>query len=93
MELNELRGKIDAIDREITRLFDERMQIAAEIAAYKRENNLPVLDAAREREKLCAIAESVRPEMREYTLNLYSAIFAQSRGYQEALNRAQEEVN
>lgn len=93
MELNELRGKIDAIDREITRLFDERMQIAAEIAAYKRENRLSVLDVAREREKLCAIAESVRPEMREYVLNLYSAIFALSRGYQEALNRAQEEVN
>ena len=93
MELNELRGKIDAIDREITRLFDERMRISAEIAAYKRENRLPVLDVAREREKLCAVAESVRPEMREYTQNLYSAIFALSRGYQEALNTTQEKVN
>ena len=87
MDLKELRVKIDAIDSEITRLFQERMDVVTGVADYKRANNLPVLDAARERDKLNAIAESVRPEMETYIRSLYSMIFELSRNYQSELNR------
>ena len=51
MELSDYRAQIDRIDAELLRLFAERMQTAAGIAAYKKSHGLPVLDAGREREK------------------------------------------
>ena len=51
MELSDYRKKLDEIDDEILRLFAERMEIAADIAAWKKERELPVLDARREKEK------------------------------------------
>ena len=52
MELSDYRNQIDHIDKELIRLFAERMDVAAEIAAYKKEHGLAVLDPARERAKL-----------------------------------------
>ena len=41
MDLTELRGQIDEIDDEIIKLFCRRMDIAAQVADYKKANNLP----------------------------------------------------
>ena len=56
MELSDYRQKLDGIDSRLLALFIERMEIVAEIAAWKRKNKLPVLDERREREKREAIA-------------------------------------
>ena len=50
MDLNELRLEIDKIDDELVSLFGQRMDIAARIADYKKENGLPILVPSRERE-------------------------------------------
>ena len=92
MELQELRTKIDEIDRELTKLFEARMDVAAGIAAYKREHNLPVLDAARERNKMAEIVETSRPDMQTYTQMLYNTVFELSRSYQTDLNREQSRL-
>ena len=47
-KLDQARSDINRIDAEMARLFEQRMQAAAEIAAYKQEHGLPVKDAARE---------------------------------------------
>ena len=85
MELSEYRARIDAIDEEIVRLFAERMEAAAGIAAYKREHNLPVLDQRREREKLLQIAEKTPEGLKDYAVSLYSLIFELSRSSQNRL--------
>ena len=72
MELSEYRNKLDSIDEEILRLFSERMNIAAEIASWKQENSLPVLDVRREKEKLQRIEEMSDPELSDYTFSLFS---------------------
>ena len=82
MDLNELRTKIDAIDEGLVHLFTQRMEIAAEIADYKKRNGLPILMPAREREKLQSVAELAGSEMSEYTRVLYSMLFELSRSYQ-----------
>lgn len=82
MELKELREKIDGIDRQLVELFADRMGIAAQIAAYKKENNLPVYVPAREREKLQEVARLAGPDMANYTRVLYSMLFELSRSYQ-----------
>ena len=42
MNLEELRLEIDKIDDQLIKLFEQRMDIAAKIGAYKKENGLPV---------------------------------------------------
>ncbi len=86
MELKELRGQIDSIDDELVKLFGQRMQVAAQIADYKKENNLPIFVPAREREKLLDVATKAGPEMDNYTRVLYSMLFELSRSYQSKRN-------
>ena len=38
--MQELRTQIDQIDDQIVQLFGQRMDVAAQIADYKKENNL-----------------------------------------------------
>lgn len=91
MEIKDLRTKIDAIDDDVIRLFSERMDVAAQIAKYKKENGLPVLDAQREREKLTEVLKKAG-DMGEYATLLYSIIFELSRAYQIKLLAKQTDV-
>ena len=86
MELQDLRAQIDAIDDTLVRLFGERMEIAAQIADYKKEHMLPILMPAREREKLQDVASKAAPNMANYTRVLYSMLFELSRSYQSKLS-------
>lgn len=47
-ELENLREKIDTIDREMIALFEKRMDVVCDIAKYKKKNNLPILNQGRE---------------------------------------------
>ena len=82
MDLQDYRKQIDEIDEQLVALFQKRMDVASGIAAYKKEHNIPVLDAGRERDKLNDVCSKVRPEMRNYTSVLYSSMFELSRSYQ-----------
>lgn len=84
MEINELRLKIDSLDKEIVKLLTERMGVSAEVAAYKTANGLPVLDKNREVALLEKIA-ALSGEMSDYTHEIYLEILKQSRAYQEKL--------
>lgn len=86
MDIQELRQKIDAIDEEMVRLFVARMDVAAQVAEYKKARDLPIMVPAREQEKLEDVARKAGPEMAEYTKALYKAIMELSRQYQKALN-------
>ncbi|MBQ3216501.1 MAG: chorismate mutase [Oscillospiraceae bacterium] len=83
MELKDYRKQIDTIDDEIVRLFQQRMDVAAQIAQFKQENNLPILQSAREREKLADVSGKAREDMQSYLRVLYSLLFELSRTYQE----------
>lgn len=85
MDIKDLRENIDTIDKKLTELFSERMDVAAKIAEYKREKGLPVLDPVREREKLSEISDMTPEELRDYSEILYSIIFELSRDYQSRI--------
>ena len=82
MDIQELRQKIDLIDDQLVSLFGQRMDIAAQIADYKKENKLPIYVPSRERIKLQDVAEKAGPDMANYTRVLYSMLFELSRSYQ-----------
>lgn len=82
MKLEEIRNEIDSIDKELVSLFIRRMNCAEQVAKYKKENNLPILDASRERALLNKISDLAGEEFEEYTRTLYSTILSLSRSYQ-----------
>ena len=92
MHIDNLREKIDSIDDELVRLFVERMEIARQVAEYKKENNLPIYVPAREREKLKDVATKAGEEMDDYIRSLYSMIFEISRSYQSKCNNQETEL-
>lgn len=46
--LDDLRNEIDIIDNELVMLFEKRMKTVLEVAEFKRQNHLPVLNESRE---------------------------------------------
>lgn len=92
MHIDDLREKIDSIDDELVRLFVERMEVAKEVAQYKKENNLPIYVPAREREKLQDVAKKAGQDMNDYIRSLYSMIFEISRSYQSKCNNQETEL-
>ena len=86
MNLTEIRKDIDKIDDELVRLFCARMNLSAQVADYKKVNNMPILVPARERAILQNVAEKAGPEMSNYARVLYSMLFELSRSYQSKRN-------
>ena len=82
MNLEDYRKQIDVIDKEIVEKLEQRMRTAENIAKYKKENHLDVLDALREREKLEEITEMASDDMASYTRILYNTIMEVSKDHQ-----------
>jgi chorismate mutase/prephenate dehydratase len=85
MDLEELRQRIDGIDNDFVRLFQQRLEVSAEIARYKKQNNLPIHDPARERQKLFDLTQNAEPGRESYITALYSLLFELSRAEQEKI--------
>ncbi|MBQ5711786.1 MAG: chorismate mutase, partial [Oscillospiraceae bacterium] len=79
MGLDELRNEIDMIDEQLVKLFCQRMEVSARVADYKKENDMPILVPARERQVLAGVAEKAGEEMGDYARVLYSMLFELSR--------------
>ena len=82
-DLLEIRGQINNIDDQIIALWKERMALSLEVAKYKKENRLPILDEQREKELLDRISSLAGEELKGYSRELYSEIMRISREYQE----------
>ena len=86
LDLQEIRGKLDQIDKTITELFEERMKLCADVAAFKIETGKAVYDGAREQEKLNAVRELTHSEFNgQAVTELFSQIMTISRRYQYQL--------
>jgi chorismate mutase / prephenate dehydratase len=88
-KLTEIRESIDATDDQILELFLKRMELCNDVATYKKENNVPVLDKGREREKLASVLEKVPSEMSAYTMALFETLFEVSKSDQSAKNNSE----
>lgn len=93
MDIKELRQQIDQIDDKLVQIFNERMNVAAQIAEVKRENDLPVLNTRREREILAEVAQKSQEDIANYTRVLYSLIFELSRSHQQKLISKDSELH
>ena len=82
MNLEECRKEIDSIDKELVTLFVRRMNVAKDVAEYKRATGKAVYDSERERQLLEKIEENAGEEFGDYARRLYSSILELSRNYQ-----------
>ena len=86
MDLLELRDKIDVIDKEIVRLYEERMDVCKKVAEYKIENGKQVFDKEREKEKIKKVKSLTHNDFNSHGIEeLFEQIMAMSRKLQYGL--------
>lgn len=85
-QLQEARKVINEVDEQMAQLFVRRMQAAEQVAAYKQEHGMPILDQAREDEVIRTGAERVEEDvLRGYYMDFMRDTMAISRRYQQKL--------
>ncbi len=85
-DLKECREKLDGIDWEIVRLFEERMAVCGQVAEYKIETGKAVYDGEREKQKIAAVREMAEGDQnKEAVEELFTQLMTMSRRYQYGL--------
>ncbi len=86
VDLQDSRKKIDEVDRKLLELFEYRMQLASEVADYKKHTGMPVFDPAREEAKLKELKALAKDEENQTAVvDLFTQIISMSRRKQYAL--------
>ena len=85
-DLNNFRSRIDEIDDKIVRLLLERFAVVKNVAEYKKEHSLNVLQKDREAEVLRNIADKTdkteNREYKKYILEIYETVLKTSKSAQ-----------
>ena len=87
-KLDEKRLLIDSIDEQMTKLFEQRMNIVKEIALLKKENNLPIFN--KEREKILIdknISYLRNKDIKSYYFEFIKKVVALSKEYQNEITK------
>ena len=91
-DINETRAEIDSIDDQIIELFKRRMDCAKDVAEYKYENNIPILNVQREEEILSSVQKR-GGNYYLYSRMLFEEILSLSRALQEEYIRRKKSGN
>lgn len=91
-KLDNARAKINELDREIAKLWEERMAAVREVSEYKKEKRLPVMDASREAELLNKNLSYVPEELKSYYIQFHSGVLASSKQFQRDLSAKPDDM-
>ena len=81
--LNKYRKQIDRIDTKVVKLFEKRMDVAKKVGEYKKERNMEIFVAEREKAILEKRAAQVKnPEYRRYAVDFFENVMRISRSLQ-----------
>ncbi|WLD77052.1 chorismate mutase [Mogibacterium neglectum] len=84
-DLSHLRSSIDEIDLQLIALIERRLKIAESVAAYKKENNLEIIDSNREASLLKRIRSLSSDDLADLNEDIFKAIIRASCKHQEEL--------
>ena len=85
-KLEQARKIINEVDSKMIELFKERMNAARMVAEHKKENNLPVLDKAREEALIKKNIELLNDkELEQYYLTFLEGMLTASKDFQKDL--------
>ena len=86
LDLMECRNKLDVIDQEIVRLFEERMKVCGDVAEYKIATGKAVSDAEREKQKIEAVQGFAHGDFNQTAVKeIFSQLMTISRRFQHGL--------
>lgn len=86
--MDEVRKKINEIDKKMAELFEERMHCSEMVANIKKENGMSILDKGREKEVIAKNTSYIKdPVIGEYYVNFITDLMNISKDYQVRLNR------
>ena len=89
--LDKARKEINEIDRQMAELFVKRMHAVEEVAEYKKERGIAILDTAREEEVIRRNSALVKEDsLKEYYVKFLENNMALSRTYQSRLIEGME---
>ena len=93
-DLNQCRAELDVIDAQMVWLFEKRMQVVREVALYKHENNMDILDSSREQTVLESRAAQLQDNqlkrpLTDYFRELMRLSREEQRRYLDTLNQTQ----
>lgn len=92
-ELSQCRAELDAIDRQIVALFEERMRVSRDVALYKHAHHMNILDASREDAVLQSRAAQITEDvLRQPATQLFREIMRLSREEQRRILDAMNET-
>ena len=81
--LDKARSKINKIDKQMAKLFEDRMTVSNDIAQYKIKNALPILDKNREQQVIEKNCEYIKnSHIKEYYINFLKNTMDLSKKYQ-----------
>ncbi len=84
--LEECRKELDVIDKQVIELFEKRMNVIKDVALYKKENSLPILDEQREKIMLETNVNKFKNiELQKYYKTVLQAFLAVSKDYQKEI--------
>ncbi|MBS3994678.1 MAG: chorismate mutase [Alkaliphilus sp.] len=82
--LDDLRKEIDHIDKKLVSLFERRMEIVSEIAAYKIQNNISIEDSSRENDVLQKNIQYLNNSIfKESLMKFFNALMKISKEFQD----------
>lgn len=85
-KLEEGRVIINEVDDQIVKLFEKRMHAVEGILEYKKENNLPIFDASREKDNIDkGIGKLGDKNLAKYFTDFYQHLMDVSKDYQKDL--------
>ncbi len=86
MDLEQARERIADVDRQMAKLFEERMEAVRAVAAYKKERGLPIEDKEQEAKKIAA-GENLPadPELQPYYVQFLRSAMEISKRFQHKL--------
>lgn len=91
MDLKEIRTQIDKMDKEILDLFQKRMNLCRDVAAYKMENDLPIFQEEREIQILDKVESLAEDDMKSGVRALFTVIMDISKQLQREMIHANDE--
>lgn len=85
-KLEDIRQEITSVDKQMSELFEKRMQLSSEVLEYKKECGLPIFDPERESKILAASVNNLSDEsLKEYSLLFFKSLMDTSKSYQQRL--------
>lgn len=86
MKLKDIRNKINLIDKEMAKLFEERMKLSHEVAIFKIKNGLAIEDKVRENQLIKQNSSYIESdEIKEYYIDFLNDLMTTSKKYQKRI--------